>query len=123
MRYHIWTVGCQMNVAASQKLAAGLERLGLRAVGRPEQADLVVVNPCSARQHAEERAFGKLGVLRRLKRSQPAMKIAVMGCLVGPKTDDLRRRFPFVDVFARPQQYTSILEAIGRGREDMGGEF
>ena len=123
MRYHIWTVGCQMNVADSQKLAAGLERLGLRAVGRPEQADLVVLNTCSVRQHAEERAFGKLGVLRRLKQSRPEMKVAVMGCLVGPRTDDLRRRFPFVDVFARPQQYDPILEAVGYGRGDLGGEF
>src|SRR3989304_2853327 len=122
MRYHIWTVGCQMNVADSPKLAAGLERLGWRPVDDFQQADLAVINTCSVRQHAEERAFGKLGVLRRLKRSRPEMKIAVMGCLVGPRTDDLRRRFPFVAVFARPQQYHPILEAVGYGQEDLGGE-
>src|SRR3990170_4222399 len=123
MRYHIWTVGCQMNVADSRKLAAGLERLGWHPAARFEEADLAVINTCSVRQHAEERAFGKLGVLRRLKQSRPDMKIAVMGCLVGPRTDDLRRRFPFVDVFARPQQYDPILEALGYGREALGGEF
>lgn len=121
MNFHIWTVGCQMNVADSQKLAAGLRRLGLREVARPEDADLVVLNTCSVRGHAEERAFGKLGMLRKQRQRGRDFKIAVMGCLVGPRTDDLRRRFPFVDAWARPQQFDPILRVLGL--EDTGGEF
>jgi tRNA-2-methylthio-N6-dimethylallyladenosine synthase len=122
MRYHIWTVGCQMNKADSDKLAAGLDRLGLEAVAHPEEADLVVLNTCSVRQHAEERAVSMLGVLKKLKRRRPFI-IAVMGCMVGPRTDDLRRRFPYVDVFTPPQEFDPILQAIGLDGEDLGGEF
>jgi tRNA-2-methylthio-N6-dimethylallyladenosine synthase len=122
VRYHIWTIGCQMNKADSDKLAAGLERLGLEEAARPEEADLVVLNTCSVRQHAEERAISKLGVLRKLK-SRRNLTIAVMGCMVGPRTDYLRRRFPYVDVFTRPQEFDPILEAIGIDGQDLGAEF
>ena len=57
-RYHIWTVGCQMNEADSAKLAAGLNRLGWLEAARPEEADLVVLNTCRVRQKAEGRAGG-----------------------------------------------------------------
>jgi tRNA-2-methylthio-N6-dimethylallyladenosine synthase len=112
-----------MNKADSEKLAAGFARLGMKAVDRPERADLVVINTCSVRQHAEERAYSKLGRVRDIKRERPATKVAVMGCMVGLKTDDLRRRFPFVDVFARPQQFAPIMELVEGPHEDLGGEF
>lgn len=110
-----------MNKADSQKLAAGLERLGLRAVACPEDADLVVLNTCSVRDHAEARAISKLGALRKLRRKGVDFKIAVMGCMVGPRTGELRRRFPYVDVFARPQEFDPILEVMGL--DHTGGEF
>ena len=84
MNYHIWTVGCQMNVADSRKLAAGLERVGLSAVDAPEDADLVVLNTCSVREHAEDRAIGQLGRLKQLRARGKDLRIAVMGCMVGP---------------------------------------
>jgi tRNA-2-methylthio-N6-dimethylallyladenosine synthase len=121
VRYHIWTVGCQMNVADSQKLAAGLDRLGFVATDRVEEADLVVLNTCSVRDHAEQRAIGKLGTLKKQRERGRRFTLAVMGCMVGPRTEELRRRFPFVDVFARPQQFEPILHAVGV--EDTGGEF
>ena len=121
VRYYIWTAGCQMNKADSQKLAAGLEHLGLRAVTRPEEADLVVLNTCVVRDHAEARAISKLGTLKKLRARGHHFTIAVMGCMVGPRTDELRRRFPYVDVFARPQEFDPILKAIGL--DDTGGEF
>ncbi len=121
MRYHIWTVGCQMNVADSHKLGAGLDRLGWASVESPEDADLVVLNTCSIREHAEQRALSKLGTLKKLRRQGKQFKIAVMGCMVGVNSDDLQRRFPYVDAFARPQQFEPIMEAVGH--EDLGGEF
>src|SRR5512136_1284446 len=79
LRYHIWTVGCQMNEADSAKLAAGLHRLGWLETARPEEADLIVLNTCAVRQKAEERAVSKLGSLRRLKvQRNGELKIAVM---------------------------------------------
>jgi len=121
MKYHIWTVGCQMNVADSRKLAAGLDRAGCTAVDAPEDADLVVLNTCSVREHAEDRAIGQLGRLKKLRARGKDLKIAVMGCMVGPRDDDLRRRFPYVDAFARPQDFAPIMEIAGI--DDVGGEF
>ncbi|MFQ5382840.1 MAG: tRNA (N6-isopentenyl adenosine(37)-C2)-methylthiotransferase MiaB [Dehalococcoidia bacterium] len=122
-RFYLWTVGCQMNKADSLRLAAGLERIGWRRVNRPERADLAVVNTCSVRQHAEDRAYSKLGRLRDVKRERPGLRIAVMGCMVGLRTDGLRSRFPYVDVFARPQQFGPIMELVEPRAEDLGGEF
>jgi tRNA-2-methylthio-N6-dimethylallyladenosine synthase len=121
--YHLWTVGCQVNTADSAKLAAGLDRCGLQAVGTADEADLVVLNTCAVRQGAEERAIGQLHALRRLKQQRGDLTIAMMGCMVGMRTDDLQRRFPWVDVFARPQQFDPIMRAAGAEEDDLGGEF
>lgn len=123
MKYYLWTVGCQMNKADSEKLAAGFDRLGMKATDRMERAELVVINTCSVRQHAEDRAYSKLGRVRELKQERPDLKVAVMGCMVGLRTDDLRKRFPHVDVFARPQQFEPIMALVEEPAEDLGGEF
>jgi len=121
--YHIWTVGCQMNEADSAKLAAGLHRLGWLEAARPEEADLIVLNTCSVRQKAEDRAVSKLGLLRQLKAERNGdLKIVVMGCMVGQRSQHLRERFPFVDVFARPQAFADVLAAVLTDH-DLGGEF
>ncbi|MEE8369808.1 MAG: tRNA (N6-isopentenyl adenosine(37)-C2)-methylthiotransferase MiaB [Dehalococcoidia bacterium] len=123
MRYNVWTEGCQMNEADSQKLAAGLAKLGWQEVSKPEQADLAIVNTCVVRQKAEDRAAGYLGHLNRLKqRGNGEMRIAVMGCLVGPRTEELRARFPYVDIWARPQNFELILRQL-LPNSDLGGEF
>ena len=121
--FHIWTLGCQMNKADSLKLAAGLDRLGCHAVDDDRDADLVVINTCSVRQHAEDRAYGRLGLLRKRLEAGVDFKIAVMGCMVGPRIDELERRFPQVDVWARPQQFDPILELAGADRDASEGEF
>ncbi len=121
--FHIWTLGCQMNQADSLKLAAGLERLGYHAVEDDAAADLVVINTCSVRQHAEDRAYGRLGILKQRRTEGSAAKIVVMGCMVGPKTDDLRRRFPQVDEWARPQQFDGILALASEARDASEGEL
>ena len=122
MRYHIWTEGCQMNEADSLKLAAGLAKLGWEEAAKAEEADLAVVNTCVVRQKAEDRAAGYMGHLRKLKEMRGGFQIAVMGCLVGPRTDDLRRRFPYVDVWARPQNFEVVLRHL-MPESDLGGEF
>jgi len=121
MKYHIWTVGCQMNVADSRKLAAGFDRAGLTASESIDDADLVVLNTCAVREHAEDRAIGQLGRLKKQRQRGRDVTIAVMGCMVGQRSDDLRRRFPYVDVFARPQEFSPIMAVAGV--DDTGGEF
>ncbi len=120
--YNLWTAGCQMNKADSERLASGLEQLGFESCETPEKADVVVLNTCVVRQSAEDTATGLLGRLKPVKHAHPERVIAVMGCLVGPKQDGLRRRFPQVDVWARPQQFTPIIEfAAARSGADMEG--
>ncbi len=103
MNYHIWTEGCQMNVADSQRVASALERLGYRATARPELADVIVLNTCVVRQSAEDKAVGRLHSLKPLKKQRPDLVINLMGCLVGVKGHALlKKRFPFVDVFSPP---------------------
>ncbi|HEY7269618.1 MAG TPA: tRNA (N6-isopentenyl adenosine(37)-C2)-methylthiotransferase MiaB [Dehalococcoidia bacterium] len=121
-RYHIWTVGCQMNVADSLKLSSGLDRLGWAETDSPSSADLVVLNTCAIRERSEQKAVSELGRLKKMRSKGAEFKIVVMGCMVGPKTDELERRFPFVDHFARPQAFDGIFEAVGIA-DDTGGEF
>lgn len=110
-----------MNVADSRKLAAGFDRAGFTPSDEMDDADLVVLNTCSVREHAEDRAIGQLGRLKKQRSRGRDVRIAVMGCMVGPRDDDLRRRFPHVDVFARPQDFAPIMRVAGL--DDLGGEF
>jgi tRNA-2-methylthio-N6-dimethylallyladenosine synthase len=103
MKYHIWTEGCQMNVADSLRVASALERLNYQPTKRAEQADVIVLNTCVVRQSAEDKAYGRLSSLRPLKEQRPELVINLMGCLVGTKGyRPMRERFPYVDVFSPP---------------------
>nr|BAL56988.1 RNA modification protein [uncultured prokaryote] len=112
--FAIWTIGCQMNKADSERLASALSQLGLEETDDFRQADVIVLNSCVVRQSAEEKVVGTLGLVKPLKERRPGRIIALMGCMVGPKPDTLRQRFPYVDVFARPQEYRPILDLVGR---------
>jgi tRNA-2-methylthio-N6-dimethylallyladenosine synthase len=113
MKYHIWTAGCQMNVADSQRVAGALERMGYQPAAGPGEADVVVLNTCVVRQSAEDKAYGYLTWLRPLKERRPEMVINLMGCLVGVKGNaNLRRAFPYVDVFSPPSDPGPLVERL-----------
>lgn len=107
MKYHIQTLGCQMNVADSQRLASALEQLGYHAAAEEEadSAEVQVINTCVVRQQAEDKAWGRLQILKKMKEKNPQMVIGLMGCLVGVKDPlRLRKQAPFVDVFIPPSE-------------------
>jgi tRNA-2-methylthio-N6-dimethylallyladenosine synthase len=113
MKYHVWTEGCQMNVADSQRLATALEDLGYDPCPRAEEADVVVLNTCVVRQSAEDKAYGRLSSLQPVKTKHPERVIALMGCLVGVKENPkLRARFPYVDVFAPPSDPQPLIRFL-----------
>ena len=114
--YHIWTIGCQMNTADSERLGSALEQLGLTAAPRPADADVVVLNSCVVRQSAEDKVTGTLHLTQLLRKKRPDSVLALTGCMVGPRTEDLQRRFPHVDLFLRPQQFEPLLELVGERR-------
>ncbi|MBI5649753.1 MAG: MiaB/RimO family radical SAM methylthiotransferase [Chloroflexi bacterium] len=117
MNYHIWTEGCQMNVADSQRVASELEKLGYRATRDAESADVIVLNTCVVRQSAEDKAYSRLMSLKPLKQARPDLVLSLMGCLVGVRdASPLQKRFPFVDVFlppSDPAKLVALLRARG----------
>ena len=123
MKYHIWTEGCQMNVADSQRVAAALETLGYTLTTRPDEADVIVLNTCVVRQSAEDKAYGRLQSLRPLKQRNPGLVINLMGCLVGIKGNpQLKERFPFVDVFAAPSDPLPLIAHLTQQADRIAEE-
>jgi tRNA-2-methylthio-N6-dimethylallyladenosine synthase len=124
MKYHIWTEGCQMNVADSQRVASALERLGYTFTPEAEEADVIVLNTCVVRQSAEDKAYGRLSSLRPIKERRPETVINLMGCLVGVRGNEpLRQRFPFVDVFSPPSDPGPLISFLTQNEaRQMQGE-
>jgi tRNA-2-methylthio-N6-dimethylallyladenosine synthase len=117
MKYHIWTEGCQMNVADSQRVSSSLETLGYEATDQAEEADVIVLNTCVVRQSAEDKAIGRLTSLRPLKAQNPGLVINLMGCLVGVRgAEKLRERLPFVDVFSPPSDPGPLVSFLSQGQ-------
>ncbi len=116
MRYHIWTEGCQMNVADSQRVGSALEHLGYTITENPAEADVIVLNTCVVRQSAEDKAYGRLSSFKPLKQKNPNLVINLMGCLVGVKGHEkLKARFPYVDVFSPPSDPGPLISHLTQG--------
>jgi tRNA-2-methylthio-N6-dimethylallyladenosine synthase len=116
MKYHIWTEGCQMNVADSQRVGSSLEHLGYTFTEKAEEADVIVLNTCVVRQSAEDKALGRLSSLLPLKRQNPNLVINLMGCLVGVRgAEKLRQRLPYVDVFSPPSDPGPLVSFLSQG--------
>ncbi len=112
-KYHIWTIGCQMNVADSNHVAAELEKIGYGPTDSLDEADVVVLNTCVVRQSAEDKAVGKLGSLKPWKRARHDRTVALMGCLVGVKpSPQLLESYPYVDVFMPPSEATPLVNFL-----------
>jgi len=105
LQYYIWTEGCQMNKAESERLGSYLEQHGYQAVATPETADAIIVNSCVVRQSAESKAVNRINSLKALKRAHPSLTLAVTGCLVNSNTDQLKKSFPHVDYFFKPGDF------------------
>lgn len=95
---YIQTFGCQMNVNDSDKIMTVLAREGYDTTDEPRCADLIVVNTCSIRQKAAQKAFSQLGRFRMLKESNPELMLAVGGCLAQQCGQKMIKRAPFVDI-------------------------
>jgi tRNA-2-methylthio-N6-dimethylallyladenosine synthase len=116
MKYHIWTEGCQMNVADSQRVGSALEHLGYAHTDSAEEADVIVMNTCVVRQSAEDKAYGRLSSFKPLKQKNPNLVINLMGCLVGVHGHEkLKTRFPYVDVFSPPSDPGPLVSHLTQG--------
>ena len=99
LKYNILTFGCQLNENDSEKLCGMLEEMGYTKTEKPEEADIALFNTCCVRENAEDKLFGKLGELKRLK-EQKGLIIAIGGCMMQEKhiTDKIKESYPFVDI-------------------------
>ena len=99
LKYMILTMGCQLNENDSEKLSGMLEEMGYEETENQKEADLIVFNTCCVRENAEDKLFGKLGELKRLK-EEKGIIIAIGGCMMQEKhiTDKIKESYPFVDL-------------------------
>ncbi len=112
-KYHIWTIGCQMNVADSTHVGAELEKLGIEPTASVDEADVIVLNTCVVRQSAENKAMGKLGSLKHWRGENDQRTLALMGCMVGVKpSPKLLETYPWVDVFMGPSEAQPLVEHL-----------
>ena len=113
-RAYVETYGCQMNVSDGELMEGILAARGYEIVDRPEDADVVLVNTCAIREHAESRVLGRVSQLNGLKRDNPDLLIGVTGCMAQRMGDSLLERAPYVDLVMGPDGYRELPEALGR---------
>lgn len=111
-KFFIWTMGCQMNEADSQKVAAMLQEVGYEKATSELDADIVVLNSCVVRQSAEDKVAGRLDSLAQLKRNKPEMPLVLTGCMVTRQQEKLKQRFPHVDLFFDPSDFDKLVQVV-----------
>ena len=114
----IETYGCQMNVSDTELMLGILKQSGYTSARRPEDADVIVLNTCAIREHAEERIRGRLGQLRRLKYLRPDLIMGVSGCMAKHVSESLMNDAPYVDLVVGPDSYRRLPELIAEARGD-----
>lgn len=112
--FRVHTFGCQMNERDSEIVSGLLRRMGLTPAARDEDAAVVVVNTCTVREHAEQRALSLLGRLRPWREERPERVLVLAGCVPGVRGREIRRRFPHVDVVVSPSNLLGLPDLVGR---------
>jgi tRNA-2-methylthio-N6-dimethylallyladenosine synthase len=113
-RFHVWTLGCQMNRSDSEEMAGRLLAAGCEEAQGLEAADLIVINTCAIREGAEQKVIGRQGQLKALKAANPGLRVVLTGCSVRePDRAGLRRRYPAVDLFLRPDEEPELVDRLG----------
>jgi tRNA-2-methylthio-N6-dimethylallyladenosine synthase len=98
MKYYVRTYGCQMNVADSNEMGRHLQARGITPADDSDDATVLLVNTCTVRQHAEDRAFSEIGRLKKWKAQRPGRKVVVTGCAAERTKEYLEDRFPHIDL-------------------------
>lgn len=111
---YIETYGCQMNISDSELMQGILVSRGYDVAATPEDADVILVNTCAIREHAEQRVFGRVGELYRLKRDKPDLIIGVTGCMAQRLGPSLMKKAPYVELVMGPDAYRSLPDMLER---------
>lgn len=113
-KFFVITMGCQMNECDSDYMAQSLAHLGFSPVNDPYDADLILINTCTVRAKAEQKALSYLGRMSNIKRRKPEVILGVVGCMAQQKGSELIKRFPQIDLIMGPRTLGGIQDFLKR---------
>jgi tRNA-2-methylthio-N6-dimethylallyladenosine synthase len=116
-KLYIETVGCQMNMLDSELVVAKLRRDGYELTDNLNEADAILYNTCSVRQHAEDKVYSALGRIKRLKEAKPGLAVGVLGCMAQKDQEAIFRRAPHVDIVVGPGQLAKVGELLAKSHD------
>ena len=105
---YLETFGCQMNELDSELVRSHLRSLGHSFVERWDEAEVVLLNTCSVREHAENKAYSRLGIVGQRKKRGERVLLGVLGCMAERDGADMLRRYPQVDILCGPGSWTAF---------------
>ena len=117
-KYYLETFGCQMNVADSEMIEGILQAKGYFPIESMDIADIIFVNTCAIREHAEEKVHSRLGLFSTIKRDNPNVIIGVLGCMAQHLKDEILYSKPYVDIILGPDSYRRLPQLLDRKIED-----
>ncbi|MBQ8321622.1 MAG: tRNA (N6-isopentenyl adenosine(37)-C2)-methylthiotransferase MiaB [Clostridia bacterium] len=114
LRYYVYTFGCQQNEADSEKIRQMAENMGYLSADCSESADLVILNTCAIREHAQMKAMSLLGTFKSQKKKNPNLVVGLVGCMAAKDeiVKNIKAKFPFVSFTAEPNMLHRIPEAV-----------
>ena len=113
---YVLTFGCQQNEADSERIAGMAQSMGYKLTGSAEESDLIVINTCAVRDHAEKKALSIIGQFKHVKNARPGVLIGVCGCMTAQqhRIDELKNSYPYVDFTLEPALLHRLPEAVFR---------
>lgn len=111
-KYFTLTYGCQMNESDSERINGQLEEIGYQPASVMEDADIVILNTCSIRQNAEEKVYGKIGELKKLKQEKPHLLVGITGCMAQENKGRLIARMPVIDFVLGPYHIHDLKDVV-----------
>jgi len=117
-RIYLETYGCQMKVAGSELMLGQLSRAGYERTERAAEADVILLNTCAIREHAEQRIYGRLGELGRHKVRRPGVLLGVAGCMAQHLKSRLMEKVPAVDLVVGPDGYHDLPSLLDQARDE-----
>jgi tRNA-2-methylthio-N6-dimethylallyladenosine synthase len=120
-KVYIETYGCQMNVADSEVVVSILEKSGFLLTDIIQNAELILINTCSIRENAEQRVWGRLDVIRNLKRKKPGIIVGVIGCMAERLKEKLLENDKLIDIVVGPDAYRELPSLVGEAEAGHKG--
>lgn len=117
-KYFTLTYGCQMNESDSERINGQLSELGYQPAEVMDEADVIILNTCSIRQNAEEKVYGKIGEIKKVKEKNPDLLVGIMGCMAQENKGKLISRMPIIDFVLGPYHIHDLKDVIEEELDD-----